>query len=181
MTHPHEVKRPEHKADHPLRSSVEVKTRVAVHLPPLNAFTSIHLNNFITLYFFISICSSSSLKVCSNLQFIFPIVLSFPISVILLLPVFDPDSPVGAGTSLRAEYPWESGVNTGSGKHSFHHSIQSGPRIHRTSYSMGTESHFYWGRDDWSVKLTLASCSPGIKNAWNHPFTPHTLCGAVLY
>lgn len=159
MTHPPEVKRPKHKADHPLRSSVEVKMRVAVYLPPLNASTSVNLNR--TLSLSISLSPSVYQALSSSVQifnlFLLSFFLSFTFSVILFLPVFDLDSPVNAGTSLRAEYPGESGVNNGSGKHSFHQSIQTGPRIHRTSYSMGTESYFYWGRDDWSVKLTLAS------------------------
>jgi len=75
VTHLPEVKQPEHKADHPLRSSAEVKTRVAAYLPPLHAFT--FRQNFITLYYFISICLSSSLKVYFNLQLRFPLVLSF--------------------------------------------------------------------------------------------------------
>jgi hypothetical protein len=115
LTHPAEVKQPEHKPDHPLRSSAEVKTRVSVYLPLLRVFTSIHLDRTLSLYFFISICLSSSLEVYFNLQFRFSLVLSFTVSAFLFLPVFDLDSTVGAGTSLRAEYPGESGVNTRQG------------------------------------------------------------------
>lgn len=75
VTHPPEVKRPEHRAAHPLRSSDEVKTGVAVYLSPLHAFTSVYLERILSLS--VSLSPSSSLKVCSNLQFLSPLVLSF--------------------------------------------------------------------------------------------------------
>jgi len=111
VTHPPEVKRPEHKVDHPLRSSVEVKTRADAYHPPLNAFTSVHLNRTLSLSISLSpsVYQALSRSVpIFNLFFLsfFPY---FPVSIILFLPVFDLDSLVGAGTSLRAEYPGESG------------------------------------------------------------------------
>jgi hypothetical protein len=120
VTHPPEVKQPEHKADHPLRSSAEVKTRVAAYHPPLHAFTSVHLDR--TLSLSISLSPSVYQAHSRSVQIFHFAFLSFFLSLslsyslrIFFLPVFDLDSTVGAGTTPRAERPGESGDQNPAG------------------------------------------------------------------
>jgi len=119
VTHPPEVKRLEHKADHPLRSSAEVKTRVAAYLPPLHAFTSVHLDR--TLSHSISLSPtvyqalSRSVPIL-NFFFVSFFFFSFhSLPYFCLFLIFDLDSAVGAATTLRAKYPEKSVVNTRRG------------------------------------------------------------------
>jgi len=159
VTHLPEVKRPEHKADHPLRPNAEVKTRVAVHLPPLHAFTSVHLDRTLSLSISLSPSVYQALsRFISIFNFVF---LSF------LLTFFLSQSPYFCfflsliwtarwvqGLAYGLNILGSQGSAPGRGENSFQNSIQTGPRIHRTSYSMGDEGYFYRGKDDWSLKLT---------------------------
>jgi hypothetical protein len=119
VTHPPEIKRPEHKADRPLRSSAEVKTRVAVNVPPLYVFTSVHLDRTLSFSFSLSPSVYQALsRYISIFNFLFlSFFLSFTVSCIFCFFLFLVWTARGGGArySLRAEHPAESRVNTWQG------------------------------------------------------------------